>query len=235
MSSAAVLGLGTLLQLSDGGGTPVFTTIAEVTNITVGNNARDAIDVTSHDSIGPGREFIAGLLAGAELTIGLNFLPNNTTQRNLTTALQSTSSSVIFGTYRIVWPNSDGTSLTGTVNTGTDVWTTATHSWNTVQPIRFSTSGTLPTSTPQIVAGQIYYAGVTGTTTFKVYATQAAAIAGSGAIDFTTAGSGTHTVVSGTAWTFSAMVTGFEAAAIVDQKLTASPKFKITNSISIAP
>ncbi len=232
MSSAAVLGLGTLLQLSDGAGG--FTTIAEVVDIEVGNNSRDAIDVTSHDSVGPGREFIAGLLTAAEIVCKLNFLPNNATQRNLTTSLQSTSAATIFGTYRIVWPNADGTSLTGTFNTSTDAVTTATHGFSTPQPVKFSTSGTLPTTTPQIIAGTTYFAGVTGSTTFKIYTTQAAAIAASGPVDVTTTGSGTHTVGAGTSWTFSAMVTGFEASAMVDQKLTASPKFKITQSISIA-
>ncbi len=230
MSSAAVLGLGTLLQLSDGAGG--FTTIAEVVSITVGNNSRDAIDVTSHDSVGPGREFIAGLLTGAELSLTLNFLPNNTTQRNLTTNIQATSS--IFGTYRIVWPNADGTSLTGTVNTTTDAWTTSTHGFSTPQPVKFSTSGALPASTPQIVAGATYFAGVTSSTAFKLYATQAAAIAGSGNIDFTGTGSGTHTVGSGSTWTFSAHVTGFDASAMVDQKLSANCKFKITQSITLA-
>ncbi len=233
MSSSAILGLGALLQLSDGGGTPVYTTIAEVTGITPLDLERDPIDVTSHDSGSGGREFIVGLLK-ATLQIGLNFLPNNATQRTLTTNINQTTYANYFGTYRVVWPDSV-TALTGTVNTTTDVWTTATHGWNTVQPIRFSTTGALPASTPQIVAGVFYYAGVTGTTTFKAYPTSADALASTNAIDFTGAGTGTHTVSSGTSWVFSANVSDFQASAMVDKQLTASPKFEITRSLSITP
>jgi predicted secreted protein len=230
--SAAVLGLGTLLQLSDGGSPATFTTIAEVTNISI-NGSRDSIDVTSHDSLQACREFIAGLVNGGEVQLTLNFLPQNATHTDLTTNIKATSS--IFRTYRIVWPDFGTSSFTGTVNTGTDVWTTAAHSWSKPQPIRFSTSGTLPTSTPQIVAGNTYFAGVASTTTFTVHQTAAAATAGTGAIDFTAAGSGTHTVTGGTSWTFSACVVGVDAAAMTDKQLTATPKFKVNASISISP
>lgn len=84
--------------------------------------------------------------------------------------------------------------LTGTVATGTEIWTTATHGWSTGQAVEFSTTGALPAATPSIAAKTIYYINVASTTTFTVHLTLAAANAGTGAIDFTGTGTGTHTV-----------------------------------------
>lgn len=84
--------------------------------------------------------------------------------------------------------------LTGTVATGTEIWTTSAHGWSTEQAIEFSTTGTLPASTPSIAVKTIYYINVASSTTFTVHTTLAAANAGTGAIDFTDTGSGTHTV-----------------------------------------
>lgn len=69
----AVSAYGTLLKIGDGGGSEVFTTIAEVTNITGPGSELETIDVTSHDSTGAKREFIAGLIDMGEITLSLNF------------------------------------------------------------------------------------------------------------------------------------------------------------------
>lgn len=230
--SSAKLSQGTLLQLSDNGSPAVFTSVAEITKIAVGSNERDVIDVTHMES-GIAREFIAGLLDGAVVSLDLNFLPANATHLDLTTNIQATTS--IFRTYRICWSDFGTGNFTATVNTGTDVWTTAAHSWLTGQPITITTSGTLPASTPQIEAGKPYYVRRTSSTEFTLHPTSADAVANTNVINFTSAGTGTHTANGGTSWTFSANVTGFQSAAPVADKLTASPTFKITSSISIAP
>ena len=91
---------------------------------------------------------------------------------------------------------------TGTVNTSTDVWTTLATVWAGCEPVKFSTTTTLPASTPQIVAGTIYFAGIINTTTFKVYTTATNCANAASAIDFTDTGTGTHTVTGLNSATF---------------------------------
>lgn len=86
--------------------------------------------------------------------------------------------------------------LLATVNTGTDVITATGHTLSAGSLVLvWNSGGSLPTSSPQVAFGTIYYAGTIGSGTFKLYASQAAAIAQTGAIDFSTAGSGTHWVL----------------------------------------
>ncbi len=81
--------------------------------------------------------------------------------------------------------------LTMTVNTGTDVCTTATHNYVTADPVTVSTSGTLPAP---LVAATYYYVRVLSGTTFTLHTTAAGASANTGMVNLTTAGTGTHTV-----------------------------------------
>lgn len=59
------------------------TTIAEVVNISGPNISRDFIDVTHQESPSKAREFITNLIDGGEITLELNFLPANSTQKDL--------------------------------------------------------------------------------------------------------------------------------------------------------
>ncbi len=94
MASAVKLGLGALLKRGS-------TTIPEVVSITI-NPTRDALDVTSHDSTAPGREFIAGLV-GADVSFTGNFLPGSTNQKLLTTDLLGSAGTVT--AWHISWPD----------------------------------------------------------------------------------------------------------------------------------
>lgn len=105
MSSAALLSQGTILARSG-------TAIAEVTSIVFTGGEREDIDVTSMES-GIAMEFIAGILPGATIQVGLNFLPQSVSQSSNITTIQATDST-IFGTYTITWPN--GTVWTFTAN-----------------------------------------------------------------------------------------------------------------------
>jgi TP901-1 family phage major tail protein len=87
-----------------------------------------------------------------------------------------------------------GAGLTGTVNTTTEVWTTTTHGWSTGQPVEISSSGALPTSTPQVAGKTIYFINVQSPTTFTMHAGMSAALAGTSPINFSTIGSGTLTI-----------------------------------------
>lgn len=94
------------------------------------------------------------------------------------------------------------TSLTLTVNTSTDVWTSSvTHQLTTGTMIEISSSGSLPSP---LSSGNLSYVIVTGSNTFKIASTFANAISGS-ALDITTSGTGTITG----AVTIMGRVTGF--------------------------
>lgn len=86
------------------------------------------------------------------------------------------------------------TGLTATVNATTDLWTTSAHGWVDGQAVLVSTNGTLPASSPSIAANTIYYIDVQSSTTFSLHVSYDAAIAGTGDIDFSNTGSGTHTI-----------------------------------------
>lgn len=74
MASNAFSGVGTVFNRGDteSSGT-TFTAIAEVNSITGPDMTRDQIDVTSLDSTGGYREFIAGFRDGGEVTLEMNF------------------------------------------------------------------------------------------------------------------------------------------------------------------
>jgi hypothetical protein len=92
---------------------------------------------------------------------------------------------------------SSGPALAVTVNTGTDVLSAAGHDLEDgSQVILWTTAADLPASTPAIAEDTIYYAGsVVAEVSFKLYATEADALAATNAIDFSDAGTGTHTVL----------------------------------------
>jgi hypothetical protein len=79
-------GFGTLLKIGDGGGTEVFTTVAEVRNIDGPAMATDTIEITNHSSPSAVKEFIASLTDTGQITLTVNFLPTNATH-NPTTGL----------------------------------------------------------------------------------------------------------------------------------------------------
>lgn len=67
------------------------TNIIEMTSIDGPNVERDMIEVTHLTSPGQAKEFIAGLIDAGEITLSCNYLPQNTQQKALLTALTSTS------------------------------------------------------------------------------------------------------------------------------------------------
>lgn len=84
------------------------------------------------------------------------------------------------------------------INTTTEVITTAAnHGLADGQAIEFTTTDTLPTSSPQIVTGTKYFINVVDADELTVHTTQADAIADTGKIDFSDSGAGTHSIKSG--------------------------------------
>lgn len=108
MATKAISGKGTLLKMGDGAGTEVFTTIAEVKSIGGPSFASDTIDVTSHDSPGAYREFIASLIDPGELSFDINFVPTDATH-NVSTGLLRDFQNRIRRNYKIVFPDTSAT------------------------------------------------------------------------------------------------------------------------------
>jgi len=69
--SKAIAGVGTIIQRWDGASQ--WEPIAEVTNISGPGMTRDLIEVTSLDSIGGWREFIAGFRDGGTVVLSMNY------------------------------------------------------------------------------------------------------------------------------------------------------------------
>ncbi len=86
-------------------GTEIFTTVAEVTGIGGPGGSLELIDATHMESPSAFREYIASLRDSGELSVDLNFLPNNVGQRGFRTDM-------VNGTRRnwqLVWTDSPAT------------------------------------------------------------------------------------------------------------------------------
>jgi predicted secreted protein len=89
MSSSAFWAYGSKLKLGDGASPEVFTTIAEVKDITPPPMKRETIDVSSQDSTDAWREFIPGWRDGAEVSFNCNWIPKSGTQDQNTGVLST--------------------------------------------------------------------------------------------------------------------------------------------------
>jgi predicted secreted protein len=236
-ASAAISGYGTLLQISDGVSSPTtgWTSIAEVVNIGA-TLSRTSIEVTHLDSPDAWKEFIAGL-AEAEVTLGLNFLTSNATQVALIATTTTNTPADVKKLYRILLPDYGITSYTATVVAATDVWTASgSHGWQTGQRIKVSTAGTMPANVYGLTSGQTIYIGRASATTFKMYPTSADAVASTNALDFTTTGSGTHTVTGGSWLQFYANITsGPNPQFSANDRVSASFNLKVTGQATFNP
>jgi hypothetical protein len=210
---------GTQLLLSDAGD---YTSVACVTDIGGPQSSLTMIDATCLESTHIER--IAGVVESGEVPITINWDPDAATHDDMRAALESRASS----TFAISWANFGATTSTVTFAIGTTATSGAAHSLITGQAIRFSTSDALPA---ELSTGTTYYANVSAPTTFTVHTTNAAAVAGTGAISFSGTGTGTHTVDKPTRWDFTAFVSNFQPSAPTNDKLTASVTLTITGSI----
>jgi len=105
MASSAFWAYGSTLQIGDGATPEVFTSIAEITELTPPSMERDDIDVSSNSSSDGYREFIPGMRDGGEVEMTANWLPTNATQDAVTGVL-STFNDNLLHNYKIVLPNS---------------------------------------------------------------------------------------------------------------------------------
>lgn len=74
MSSQAISGIGTkFARFNSESSAGTWENIAEVNNISGPSKSRETIDVTSLDSVGGYREFIASIKDGGNVTFSMNF------------------------------------------------------------------------------------------------------------------------------------------------------------------
>jgi len=97
---------GTLLQLGDGAGPEVFTTIAEVKDIDGPDISMDTEDITPHDAVGGWEEFIPTILRSGEVTFDLNFVPSNAQHGDTSGGLINLLKNRTKRNYKLVLPTS---------------------------------------------------------------------------------------------------------------------------------
>ena len=77
MSSNAISGVGTVFQRWDAVGSNGWVKIAEITKISGPGMTKETIEVTSLDSTGGYKEFIAGMRDGGSVSLSMNFTRAN--------------------------------------------------------------------------------------------------------------------------------------------------------------
>lgn len=108
MPTAAISAFGTLLQIGDGGGPEVFTTIAEVVEVGGPDLKLDTIDATSHGSTGGWEEVVGGILRSGEVSLSINYVPTAGTHNN-TTGLLRDMRLRTKRNFRLVFPDAGAT------------------------------------------------------------------------------------------------------------------------------
>ena len=102
-ASVAFWAYGSHLQIGDGATPEVFTSVAEITELTPPAMSRDEIEVSNNDSPDGYREFKPGWRDGGEVAWKANWLPTNATQ-DFTTGLGEQFNDNYVHNYRIVLP-----------------------------------------------------------------------------------------------------------------------------------
>lgn len=80
----AISSFGTLLKIGDGAGTEVFTTIAEVMDISGPGLAQGTAEVTPQTAANRARKYIATLIDGGEVSFDINYEPAGATHDQTT-------------------------------------------------------------------------------------------------------------------------------------------------------
>jgi len=108
--SDSILGIGTQLQLGDGEGPEVFTTVAEVQSINGPSLSTNAVEVTNMDSPDKYMEFIPGLRDAGEISFEINYLFDNATHGKDTGILQDfDDAETKVRNWKIIFPDTGST------------------------------------------------------------------------------------------------------------------------------
>jgi hypothetical protein len=202
MTTAAKSSFGAKLLYGDGATPELFTAVAEQVTITPPTLTGQTANVTNHDSPldsggRPCEEFIPTTINPGTVQSAGNWTAA-ASQVIAETKLKSGAA----GNWVLAWPNFGSTTVNFTFSG--DQITASSHGLVTGQPVRVTSTGTLPSG---VVVGTTYYVRAVDTDTIQLHATNAAAIANTGAISLTS-GSGTHSVNRGSRLAFAGIVTG---------------------------
>ena len=103
--SDAISGVGAEFKRGDGTSSETFSAIAEINSINGPNKTRSTIDVTSLDSTGGYREFIAGFRDGGSVSLSMNFTRDGYVDMNTDFESDDTVN------YQIVMPDTGNTTF----------------------------------------------------------------------------------------------------------------------------
>lgn len=91
----------------------VYTTIAQVRDINGPNRSRDTVEVTSRDSTGQAKEYLAGLLENGEVTFDVVFDPDTQTHSaSASGGLQTLMDSGTLNNFRVSFADTTATTAT---------------------------------------------------------------------------------------------------------------------------
>ncbi len=107
--TAGVVGLGTLLKIGDGATPEVFTTIAEVKDITGPGLTREFAEFTNQSSAGGYREYKPTFKNSGDVTFKCNFLPDDATQGFSTTGMLKDYEDGTLRNFELVYPDPGAT------------------------------------------------------------------------------------------------------------------------------
>lgn len=170
-----------------------------------------------------------------------------TTVANLSTTVLTNSSGAVF---RVCAPNFQPYDLTrshvdgtiSSISTNRFVITGLTLTVGEVLPIQFTTTGTLPSTTPQIIAGKTYFCFQNTSSASSIYLTPQDAKFQTNAITLNTTGTGTNKILYYNAWTFSTTTWknlpfydfngGYETITFTPTKTTGSSTINLSSAYS---
>lgn len=104
--SPAVSAYGTFIKRGNGASPEAFTTIAEVLSINGPSMEMETIDVTTHSTGEPWRQFVGGLLNAGEVSFDINFVPTDSTH-NATDGLLNDMTERVQRNFQILFPDAD--------------------------------------------------------------------------------------------------------------------------------
>lgn len=102
--TTAISAFGTVLKVGDGGGTEVFTGVAEIHDMSGPGISLNMIEATHHLSPSAMREFVAGLKDLTELSFEIGFVPTEATH-SLSTGFLKDWADRTKRNYEIVFPD----------------------------------------------------------------------------------------------------------------------------------
>jgi len=108
MGTTAISSWGTAIKIGNGATPEVFTTVAEVLDISGPALGLDTAEVTSHDSPGAWEEFVATILRSGEVSFDVNWVVTGATHSYLTGLLKDLTNRTKRN-FQIVWPNISST------------------------------------------------------------------------------------------------------------------------------